>query len=105
MLFSGDTRGVAQSIADQLGIQYTYAPTQDAKMQEATALDPTTCASIGNGLIDKKMMEVVSLSILTLQGEGIHRETMMVSDIIVPNILDALDLFIDHDRLIATLRK
>lgn len=105
VLFSGDTRWVAQQIADDLGIEYVYAPSQEEKYQQTLLVNPLTCASIGNGLIDKKMMEAVTLSIVTLQAEWVHRETLLVSDIVVPSILDALDLFVDHDKLIATLRK
>lgn len=68
-------------------------------------LDPTTCAAIGNGLIDHLKMKAVQLAIVTLQSEGVHRKILECADIIVPSILDALDLFLKPERLIATLRK
>ncbi|HEV7454499.1 MAG TPA: hypothetical protein VGO07_04540, partial [Candidatus Saccharimonadales bacterium] len=61
--------------------------------------------SIGNGLIDLELMKVVKLRIVTLQAEGVHIQTMLNSDIVIPTINDALDLFIDGQRLVATLRK
>jgi soluble P-type ATPase len=35
----------------------------------------------------------------------VHVQTLLNSDIVIPSINDALDLFIDEQRLIATLRK
>jgi len=37
--------------------------------------------------------------------EGVHVQTMLNSDILIPTITDALDLFLDEQRLIATLRR
>ena len=42
---------------------------------------------------------------IALQAEGVHVQTLLNSDIVVPNVLDALDLFIDDQRLIATMRR
>ena len=50
-------------------------------------------------------MKMVKLRVVTLQAEGVHVQTLLNSDIVVPNINDALDLLIDSQRLIATLRK
>ena len=45
---------------------------------------------------------------LTVGGKiaaGVHTQTLLTSYIVVPSINDALDLLIESDRLIATLRK
>lgn len=105
VLFTGNTRGDADDIAMQLGIEWMQAKSAEDKAKLAQDLEPSTCASIGNGLIDLELMKTVKLSILTLQAEGVHTETLMNSDILVPSVNDALDLFIDSDRLIATLRR
>jgi soluble P-type ATPase len=105
ILFTGNTRGDADELCGKLGIEWKLARTADDKQKLTLALEPETCASIGNGLIDLEMMRVVKLSILTLQSEGVHVQTLLESDILVPSINDALDLFIDSQRLIATLRK
>ena len=68
-------------------------------------LGADTCVSIGNGLIDLEITKLAKLSIVTLQSEGVHTQTLLASDIVVPTICDALDLFIDTNRLVATLRK
>lgn len=105
VFFTGNTRGDADDIANELGIDWAEAQTGTAKKAEAEKLDPETCASIGNGLIDLELMKTVKLSVVTLQAEGVHVQTLLASDIVTPTINDALDLFIDPQRLVATLRK
>lgn len=104
LFFTGNTRGDADVMAEELGIDWEEAKNGADKKARARKHDPATCASIGNGLIDKELMEAVKLRIVTLQSEGVHVQTLLASDIVVPSIIDALDLFLDPDRLIATLR-
>lgn len=105
VLFTGNTRGDADKIASYLGIEWMQARTAADKKNEALKLEPASCVSIGNGLIDLGLMKAVALRIVTLQSEGVHVQTLLVSDVVVPTILDALDMLIDPDILIATLRK
>lgn len=105
VFFTGNTRNDADELAASLGIEWKLAKNASEKRDLALQLSPETCASIGNGLIDLELMKVVKLRIVTLQAEGIHVQTLLNSDIAVPTINDALDLFLDEQRLIATLRK
>lgn len=105
LFFTGNTRNDADDLATDLGIEWKLAKSAEDKKNLALELEPDTCASIGNGLIDLELMKVVRLGIVTLQAEGVHVQTMLSSDIVIPTINDALDLFIDEQRLIATLRK
>jgi len=105
VLFTGNTHNNADEIAKDLGIEWEYAKTGDEKKEKALLLEPETCVSIGNGLIDLELMKVVKLRIVTLQAEGVHVQTLINSDIVIPSILDALDLLIIPETLIATLRK
>lgn len=105
LFFTGNTRNDADELAADLQIDWKLAKSADEKREAALMLGPESCASIGNGLIDLELMRTVKLRIVTLQAEGIHVQTLINSDIVVPTILDALDLFIDEQRLIATLRK
>ncbi len=104
-LFSGDTRGNGKRIADELGITFVKASSGEEKKAEMMKLGVDRCVSIGNGFIDVEITKLARLSIVTLQSEGVHTQTLLASDIVVPTICDALDLFIDSNRLIATLRK
>jgi soluble P-type ATPase len=105
VFFTGNTRDDADDLAKELGIEWRLAKTAEDKRNLALELEPETCASIGNGRIDLELMKTVKLGIVTLQAEGVHVETLQACDIIIPTINDALDLFIDGPRLIATLRK
>src|SRR5437868_7649051 len=57
IFFSGDTRGNASQIAQELGIEFIKASTGEDKRKEAEKLNPELCVSIGNGLIDLEMMK------------------------------------------------
>ncbi|KKU52860.1 MAG: hypothetical protein A3H69_02085 [Candidatus Sungbacteria bacterium RIFCSPLOWO2_02_FULL_47_9] len=103
-LLSGDTRGNAKEVADELNIELVKASTGEEKRTVALELDPTTCAAVGNGLIDAALFHVVKLSIAVMQAEGVHTKSLMEADIVVPSILNALDILIDENSLIATLR-
>lgn len=105
LFFTGNTRNDADDLAASLGIEWKLAKNAEEKRDLALELEPDTCASIGNGLIDLELMKAVKLRIVTLQAEGVHVQTLLNSDIVIPSIIDALDLFIDEQRLIATLRK
>lgn len=105
VFFTGNTRNDADDLAADLGVEWKLAKSADDKRNLAMELEPETCASVGNGLIDLELMKVVKLRIVTLQAEGVHMQTMLNSDIAIPTINDALDLFLDEQRLIATLRK
>lgn len=105
LFFTGNTRNDADDLAADLGIEWKLAKNAQDKRNLALELEPDTCASIGNGLIDLELMKAVKLRIVTLQAEGVHIQTLLNSDIVIPTINDALDLFLDEQRLIATLRK
>ncbi len=105
VLCSGDTLGTAEKIAKELSIAFVKAAHGKEKLQQAKKFHLKNCAAIGNGLIDYEKIRAVELGIVVLQKEGVHTKTLAVADIVVPSILDALDLFLKPKRLIATLRK
>lgn len=96
VLLTGNTRNDADELAAELSIEWKLTKSAEDKRRLALELDPDTCASIGNGLIDLELMKTVALRIVTLQAEGVHIQTLLNSDIIIPTINDALDLFLDE---------
>ena len=104
ILFTGNQRGNADKLCKKLKIEYKICKTQEEKEQATLNLEPEHCAAIGNARIDIGTFKHAKLSILTLQKEGIHTETIPYTNIIVPSVNDALDLFIDKDSLIATMK-
>jgi soluble P-type ATPase len=105
ILFSGDQRGHAADLCKRLGIEFRKAETSADKEKFFLGLDTDHTAAIGNARIDIGKFKHAKLSIATLQAEGIHVGILPHVDIIVPTINDALDLFLDPNALIATMRK
>jgi len=104
ILITGNHRGNANKLAQKLGIDCAVCNNAEEKEKEILSLEPETCASIGNSRIDIGTFKHAKVSVLTIEGEGIHIETLPFCDIIVKSINDALDLFIDKDSLIATMK-
>lgn len=104
ILLSGDTRGDAEEIAKKLGIEFVRTPTAEDKGALVYQIGPDHCAGIGNGLIDLAIVSKSRIGIVPLQAEGTHMKTFLAADIVIPTVTDALDLFLDEQRLIATLR-
>lgn len=105
VFFSGDTRGNGKEIAEELGIAFIKAKTAKDKLKEMKKFNASTCASVGNGLIDYYITKAARLGIVTLQAEGVHCKTLAVADVVVPSINDALDFFLDDEIFISTLRQ
>ena len=103
-LLTGDQRGNAHNLCKKVGINYKICKNSDEKEQAILNLEPENCAAIGNARIDIGMFKHAKLSILVIEGEGIHVETISFCNIIVKSINDALDLFIDKNSLIATMK-
>ncbi len=105
VLLSGNTRGDARKVAQDLDIELHEAHDAAAKVQAAREFDAEGLVAVGNGLIDSELFKASTLSIAVLQAEGAHVKTLMAADMVVPTVNDALDLLIDSQRLIAGLRK
>ncbi len=67
-------------------------------------LGASRVVAVGNGRNDRLMLESAALGLAVMQAEGTARETMMAADVLLPDILAALDLLLHPHRLIATLR-
>jgi len=62
-------------------------------------------AAIGQGANDQKMLKEAILGICILSPEGTFVPTLQAADVLVPDILSALDLFDHPARITATLRQ
>ena len=62
-------------------------------------------AAIGQGANDAGMLKAAAIGISLTSIEGIAAETLLASDIIVPDIYAAFDLLEKPLRIVATLRK
>ena len=104
---TADTFGRAQKQLENLPCKLSILPEggQDiAKEDYVRRLGLHNVASIGNGRNDRLMLKEAALGIFLVQEEGAAVESLMSADIVCLNIVDALSLFTNPKRLIATLR-
>jgi len=104
---TGDTFGHAREALDRLPCSLTVLPPKrqaHAKLDYVEHLGLQTTVAIGNGANDRLMLHACRLGIAVVQREGAAGQTIAVADVVVPSILDALDLLLHPLRLVATLR-
>jgi len=76
----------------------------EAKRAWVAELKAASCVCVGNGRNDRLMLNDAALGIAVVQAEGAAVEAVLAADILVSNVLDALDLLSHPLRLTATLR-
>ena len=106
-LVTADTHGNAQKIGRLLGIEIRIIDkgAEDArKFELVRELGQENTVCIGNGLNDSLMLATAVIGICIMGKEGAASEAVINSDIVVNHINDALDLLLNPERLIATLR-
>lgn len=80
--------------------------TQDKqKKNYIKQLGKKRCAAIGNGYNDWQMLKHAALSIATIQAEGASLQSLKYATMVCNSINHALDLLLNSNRLVATLRK
>jgi soluble P-type ATPase len=104
-VLSGDTRGTLDRIfSSGEGIEAVITKTSLEKRSFVESLGAKQTACVGNGNIDIEMFKVAGLSICTIQAEGATTAAILEADIVVTHIKDALQILLDPEKLIATLR-
>ena len=107
-LLTADTHGKQEIIDRQLNLQaIRVQPGNEAeqKAEFVRQLNAAQVAAIGQGANDAAMLKAASIGIGILSPEGIASETILASDLVVPDIFSALALFEKPLRIVATLRK
>jgi len=108
-LISADTRGNLNEIADLLKVKSikiskNESSEADAKNNELMKLGKDVTIAIGNGNNDYLMLRNAVIGISILGNEGATSKTIMDSDIVFTNIIDAIHFLMDEKKIIATLR-
>ena len=104
-VLSGDTRGTleeALSGSPDIDWVVTRAAHEKRAFVESIGAKRTVC--VGNGNIDVEMFKVAGLSICTIQAEGATTRALLEADIVVTHIKHALEILLDPNKVIATLR-
>jgi len=103
LLITGDQRGDAAATARKLDCKMLIAKNSEEKAKIARQF--TNMVAIGNARIDYGLFMHAQLAIATLQAEGIHADIINHVDIIVPSIIDALDLLLIPTSLVGTMKE
>jgi soluble P-type ATPase len=106
-IVTADTRGNVEKETDGIPCTISILPIhgQDrGKLEYIEKIGTENTVCIGNGRNDHLMLKGAALGIAVIQKEGSAAEAIMAADVIIPNILDALNLLTKPLRLVATLR-
>jgi soluble P-type ATPase len=106
-IVTADTNGSVSQQCGKLPVEIKIHHGQDIaerKQELLCFLGPDVTAAVGNGKNDLQMLKESKLAITVFGAEGCFAPNFAVSDVVVNDILDALDLFIHQNRLTATLR-
>jgi len=106
-VITADTFGMAAVETSSLPVSLQIIGTGDqaaAKLSLVESLGPDYVCAVGNGANDRLMLERAALGICVLGTEGAATRTLVASDIVVKNPVDALDLLLHPGRLAATVR-
>ncbi len=107
-LLTADTHG-RQAVIDQLlnlqAARIRGGREAEQKAEYVRSRGAERVAAIGQGANDALMLREAALGICVMSIEGLATETLAAADLLMPDILSALDLFDKPLRLIASLRK
>ena len=104
---TADTFGRARSELTHLDCKLEIlAPGREAraKARYVRGLGASRVACIGNGRNDRLMLRVARLGVAVVQAEGAAAASLAAADLVLYSINDALDLFLEPRRLVASLR-
>jgi P-type E1-E2 ATPase len=107
-LLTADTHGRQAALDEQLGLTAVRIQPGDEAEQKAEyvrRLGAESVAAIGQGANDTVMLEKAALGICVLSREGLATETLLGADLLMPDIITALELLNKPLRLVASLRK
>jgi len=107
-LLTADTHGGQSAIDEKLNLQAVRIQSGNEAAQKADyvrKLGPENVVAIGQGANDALMLKESALGICVISVEGLSSESLLASDLLMPDVLSALDLFEKPLRLIASLRK
>ncbi len=95
----------APSALASLPVEWHIAADGGEKRQRVEALGREHTVAIGNGRDDVAMLQDAAIGIAVVGPEGLAASLLPAADVIVHDILDALDLLAHPTRLAATLQR
>lgn len=107
-LITADTHGRQTAIDHHLNLKAVrLTPGNEAAQKAAFVrqLGAERVVAIGQGANDAEMLREAGLGICVISREGVAVPTLLAADVVVPDILTALELLERPMRLVATLRQ
>ena len=107
-VITADTFGSVDKQMQAFDVNVKVLTSEDHTLEKENyvkSLEANNCAAIGNGNNDNKMLQTAALGIAIIGDEGCATQTLIHSDMVCSCIEDALELFLNTKRLIATLRQ
>lgn len=107
-VITSDTFGSVAEQMEDFDVTVKILKSQNHTQEKADyiiSLGSGNCAAIGNGNNDSEMLKISAIGIAVVADEGCAASTMMNADIVCKKSMDALMLFAQPKRLIATLRR
>ncbi|MGM0472141.1 MAG: HAD family hydrolase [Bacillota bacterium] len=107
-VLTADTFGTVEANFKDLPAEIVIVNSENGtadKVNFIEKLGAESVIAIGNGNNDSLMLKRASLGIALIGAEGLAIESLLNSDLLINNICDGLDILLDPNRLIASLRK
>jgi P-type E1-E2 ATPase len=107
-MLTADTHGRQAVIDQQIGLTaIRIAPGGEAaqKADYVRKLGSNAVVALGQGANDAEMLEAAALGICVMSQEGAAKESLFAADLVLPNILAALELLEKPLRIVASLRR
>ena len=107
-MLTADTHGRQFLIDEQLNLKAERVQPGNEATQKAEfvrKLGAETVVAMGQGANDAEMLKTAALGICIMSQEGVAVETLISANLVVPDILAALDLLDNPVRIVASLRK
>jgi len=107
-LLTADTHGKQSIIDQQLNLRAVRVKPGDEARQKADYvrnLGAHSVVALGQGANDAEMLKAAALGICVISPEGTSVETMMVADLLMPDVFSAMELLENPMRIKADLRK
>ena len=106
-VITADTFGSVQTQLKGYDVSVKILNTDNHTLEKSEfvqSLNAVNTVAIGNGNNDALMIQNAVVGVALLGDEGCSSKTLLQSDITCKSIKDALELFLNTKRLIATLR-
>jgi len=106
-LLTADTNRTAAGLAAELGLQVEVLGEGRGEAQKLAfvrRLGALSCVAMGNGRNDVLMLREAALALAVIGQEGASPEAIQAADVVCYEPVEALDLLLHTNRLIATLR-